>query len=223
MKKKIDPIIAIVLLMILAILLLLDLDATINKIVFLDVFKRNVSWLENLVDTYTPLLIFTIIIVFIIWANVKLSVSITGCSFGGIDISLKATENEVKNNMRNFLNTKRSLFCIEPAYDNFYDVLASYYSVYEFLRLQLLTFENSHKKDGEMYKELQQMIKELNVFLTRYQSDYRRWYEKENEKEFIPLAKLQPNYSKYEEMLEGFKLVNMSMQKHAQVIGVNTF
>lgn len=135
---------AIIIMVIIAlwfVLFTVDIDALENQWKVLVIFKRNIRWMEGLVETFSPLAIFALLLVFAIWAISKFSFSVNGFSIAGIEISLKDTDKFVKTNVRNFLNTKRSLFFLKPEYDNFNDVFLSYYSVYDFLRSQLLLFE----------------------------------------------------------------------------------
>ena len=144
---------------ILIILSTVDLDAIEDKLIFLKVFKLNINWLNHIVESYAQLFIGTIILIAIVGAAVKLSVSISGVSFAGFEITLKDTDANVKNKVRNYLNTKRSLFYIKPEYDNIWEVFTSYYAIYDFLRGQLLEFENRKKTDSRLYCEIQNMLK----------------------------------------------------------------
>lgn len=221
--KKKNYIIRFIVLLIIAILVFIDIPSLVRNMTCLTTLKNNLYWLERMLDTFTPLLIVFLIAMFIIWAKTHLSITITSCSIGGVEVSLKNIEDDVKNNVRNFLNTKRSLFKIYPEFDNFYDVLNSYHVVYEFLRSQLTLFTLSNEQKSDTYKVLQDMLKDLNCFLTKYQSDYRRWYEKENEKDFIPLSELQRTYKKYDEIVAAFKDLNTKMELSAHKFGVDTF
>lgn len=211
------------------ILVIVDIPSLISNLTCLSILRKNLYWIERMLETFTPLLVLTFISIFILWAKTQLSITMTSFSVGGVVISLKDSENEVKNNVRNFLNTKRSLFKIIPEYDNFYDVFNSYHEIYEFLRTQLGLFISSNKQGSDTYKTLQEMLKELNCFLTQYQSDYRRWYEtqiekeKKKEKDFIPLCELQKKYSKYVDMLSAFEKTNEKMACLAEKFNVDTF
>ena len=154
----------------------------------------------------------------------KLSVSVKGVSFAGIEVALKDIDENVKNSVRNYLNTKRSLFNFKPEYDNICEVFNSYYAIYDFLRGQLLEFEKRNKTDSKLYSEIQNMLKELNKFLTMYQSDYRRWfawYESQNGENYVPLAEFQKDYPSYDTLIQHFKKLNISMQKSAEVFDIN--
>lgn len=206
-----------------AILVFVDISMLISNLTCLSILKKNLYWIERMLDTFTPLLVLTLFLMFVLWAKTNLSITIKSISVGGVEVSLKDSEDEVKNNVRNFLNTKRSLFKIIPEYDNFYDVFNSYHEIYEFLRTQLGLFISSNKQGSDTYITLRNMLKELNCFLTKYQPDYRRWYEKEIEKEFIPLSKLQKKYSKYDEIVEAFKGLNEKMSCLAKQFRVDNF
>jgi len=207
----------------LVLLVFCDLNALFDSLKWLDVFKKNMYWIESLIDTFTPMAVLVIVVGFAVWAKMKLSFTVTGCSVGGVEISLKNVEEEAKCNIRNYLNTKRSLFVTEPEYDNFADVFTSYHAVYEYLRKQLLLFDGHKKIACSTYKEIQNMLKELNFFLTKYQSDYHRWYEKKCEDDFMPLATLQKEYPQYPDLVAGFEKINKIMQNAAKTFEIDTF
>ena len=57
------------------------------------------------------------------------------------------------------------------------------------------------------------MIKELNDFLTKHQSNYRRWYsylEKHDEQNFYlkPIGELQKEYQNYDQLRNDFEKLN---------------
>lgn len=215
---------AIIIMVIIAlwfVLFTVDIDALENQWKVLVIFKRNIRWMEGLVETFSPLAIFALLLVFAIWAISKFSFSVNGFSIAGIEISLKDTDKFVKTNVRNFLNTKRSLFFLKPEYDNFNDVFLSYYSVYDFLRSQLLLFEGKSITKSSVYNDVQDMLSKMNQFLTKYQSDYRRWYEKKSNDEFVFLEVLQSQYDKYEELVKEFEKINFFMQEKAKVFDID--
>lgn len=222
---KILKTIACIVMIVASLLLLIfcDLNALFDSLKWLDVFKKNMYWIEGIIDTFTSMAVLVIVVSFVAWAKMKLSFTVTGCSVGGVEISLNNVEEETKRNIRNYLNTKRSLFVTEPEYDNFADVFTSYHAMYEYLREQLLLFDGHKKIASSTYKEIQNMLKELNFFLTKYQSDYHRWYEKKCEDDFVPLATLQKEYPKYPDLVIGFEKINKIMQNAAKTFEVDTF
>lgn len=222
MKKKKTLVAIGIALGIVAILVFVDISAVISKLSYFTIVKNNLDWLASLLDKYALLLLSILFVVAFVWAKIHLSISITSCSIGGIEINLKNIEGEVRINVRNYLNTKRSLFAVYPEYDNFYDVFTSYHEVYEFLRTQIILF-SSNRHDSETYIALQDMLKALNLILTKYQSDYRRWYEKENDNSFVFLSELQNSYPKYCEIVSAFKEFNDRMKIHAVTFDIDTF
>lgn len=214
----------IIALIIFFLLFFVDLDYLEDKCTFLRIFKLNVNWLEQLIESYTSLFILTVVVAFIIWAMFTLSISVKGVSFAGFEITLKDTDKAVKNNIKNYLNTKRSLFYIKTEYDNFCEVFDSYHGIYDFLRNQLLEFEDKKKTSSMYYSEIQTMLKELNRFLTVHQSDYRRWfafYEKKKEDSFVSLGELQKEYPQFDILMHDFQILNEAMRKHAESFDID--
>lgn len=72
----------IIALIIFFLLFFVDLDYLEDKCTFLRIFKLNVNWLEQLIESYTSLFILTVVVAFIIWAMFTLSISVKGVSFG---------------------------------------------------------------------------------------------------------------------------------------------
>lgn len=112
------------------------------------------------------------------------------------------------------------MFKIDILKDNFDDVFESYHNTYEFIRLQMSYYENVAKTDNTIYKAMKCMIKDLNYFLTSNQTDYRRWYKFENEKEYKFIDELQKKYPKYNELIEAFGKINKKMSTHMQKLNI---
>ena len=224
-KKKVGKsFFQIVIVFIILLLFFVDLDYLEDKCTFLRTFKLNVNWFEHLIESYTSLFIFIVVVAFIIWAMFTLSISVKGVSVAGFEITLKDTDKAVKNNIRNYLNTKRSLFYIKAEYDNFCEVFDSYHGIYDFLRNQLLEFEDKKKTSSMYYFEIQTMLKELNRFLTVHQSDYRRWfafYEKKEEDSFVSLGEFQKKYPQFNILMHDFVELNKTMRKHAESFDID--
>lgn len=201
-----------------------DMQSFRSKCGFLNTFKSNIKWLANIIENYLCVFIAFIVIVIIVKMVFNLTFTVSGANIAGIDISLKSPEKLVKNNIKNFLSTKRSLFEISEEYDNYCEVFDSYHSIYTFLREQLLEFENKNKVDSDIYKETKEMINELNLFLTKNQSHFRRWvnwYEGHNNGNYLPLSDMQKKYPKYSELMADFNDLNLKMQSHAAKLGID--
>lgn len=219
-KKSIGRIILkiIICIIVFAGMFFVNLDAVEDKCFFLQTFKANIWWLENIVESYSQLFFAIIVFAVVLWAAFKISISVKNVSFAGFDISVKDSDKAVKNSVKNYLNTKRSLFVFKPEYDNICEVLDSYHCIYDFLRTQMLEYEGKKKKTSIVYAEIQKMLEELNVFLTVNQSDYRRWfafYERKNSDSYITLREMQKKYPRFEELMKDFATLNESMRNHA--------
>ena len=68
-------------------------------------------------------------------------------------------------------------------------------------------------------KAMKCMIKDLNYFLTSNQTDYRRWYKFENEKNTNLLMNCK-KYPKYNELIEAFGKINKKMSTHMQKLNI---
>ena len=195
-----------------------------KKCVFLQTFKANILWFKYLVETYSQLFLAVVIFSVVLWAAFNISISVNNISFSGFDISLKDSDKAVKNRVKNYLNTKRSLFMFKPEYDNICEVFDSYHCIYDFLRTQMLEFEGKKKNKSTVYAEMQKMLGELNKFLTINQSDYRRWfalYERKNTDSYITLWEAQKEYPRFNKLMQDFASLNKSMRFHAQLFNID--
>ncbi|NFF79287.1 hypothetical protein FCV38_20500 [Clostridium sporogenes] len=133
-------------------------------------------------------------------------------NLGGVNIIFDDPEKLFKQQVKNFLNTKRTLFKIDNR-DNFYETLDSYYSVYTFLREEIKIYDTKISKDSEQYKVANKMMKELNSFLTAHQNNFRRWYkyvmdEKVEEMHDKDIGDIQEEYRHYDKMVNDFANLN---------------
>ena len=144
--------------------------------------------------------------------------------FEGLEIELKQTESRVKAQVRNYLSSKRSIFVFYDDYDNYYDCINSMHKILEFLRTQLATFDN---QKSESYEHIEGIIKELGRFLTKYQSNYRKYYELQQKQmendpnQFRTFQQIQDSYPKAREMRVDFHTLNARMKKYADFFHID--
>ena len=162
--------------------------------------------------------------VFIVWFVVRsiigkrYSLKIEKLTFGGMNILFNTTSTSYINSVLSFLDTKRSLFIIREEYDNFSEVLDSYYQTYTFFRQEMKILDPI--RDKELYDFTNDLLMIINKFLTKHQNNYRRWYKfisesknplpNEDGKYFYdtPIGSVQKLYYDYEVIISGFKEVN---------------
>lgn len=169
---------------------------------------------------YTLLPFFLIIIFICLLLTNKWAFRVEKLDIGGFSILFDNPNHLFKRRVRSFLDTKRSIFRIDINHDNFKEVLDSYYDVYIFFRSEINILGDVKKRKRqvaketlELYEITNEIIKELNVFLTEHQSNYKRWYtyvEKNNESKFHlePIGNLQKEYVDYNNLCKGFSAVN---------------
>lgn len=142
----------------------------------------------------------------------------------GVEFQLKNTERNAKLQIKNHLSSKRSIFVFYEEYDNYYDVINSMYDTLNFLRKQLENFDFFSQTNNECYEQIEGMIKTIGQFLTKYQSDYRRYYEYQvaEIEGFIPFKNIQNSYYKISNMTIDIQKLNMGMERYATFFNINT-
>lgn len=190
------------------------------KVKFIQILWGNISFILSIAFTLLPFLVFILIFVFIVTR--KWAFRVEKLSIGGFNIIFDNPDQLFKRQIRTFLDTKRTLFKVDFEHDNFEETLNSYYETYKLLRdeIKILGDAKKKKNKGKKSKETEvlydlsnEMIKELNEFLTKHQSNYRRWYkymEKNKEEKFYlePIGKFQEDYQNYGQLCYDFKSIN---------------
>jgi hypothetical protein len=189
------------------------IDLNTIESVPLKIFWNNLKTFSTIIFTTFPLIIITLFLILLLtkqWA-----IRVEKLSLGGISLLFENPEKMFERRIRNYLETKRSVFIINLEQDNFFEVFNSYYEIYKTFLSEILLIENRKRTKGSSHYHLSiSAIKELNQFLTAFQSDYRRWYtyiERKEEQKFYltPIGELQKEYSNYEKLCQGFKKVNV--------------
>lgn len=170
-----------------------------------------------------PLLLLLLLVICL--ALKKWSIQVKEISIGGFTMLFETPHNLFRSRIRNYLNTKRTIFLIDLENDNFIETFDSYYAIYIFFREEIQLLEKrkprkTKRKDNkdDLYELGIEAISKLNLFLTKYQSNYRRWYayfEKGTKSSskidsfyLNPIGEFQASYKKYDELCEGFIDIN---------------
>ena len=187
---------------------------------FIRTLWSNFKAISTIVYVLLPLLL--LLTFCILFLTNRWAVRVEKASIGGFHIIFDNPAKAYKRQVMRYLDTKRTIFAIDFEYDNFYETFDSYFEVYMFFRDEIKLL-GSVKKQGKksfrnkesirLYALTNQAIQKLNDFLTKNQSNYRRWYkyiEKTDEKVFYltPIGELQRQYPQYEELCCGFGKVN---------------
>lgn len=190
-----------------------------------------VNFLANagIIRAFLSVLILCLVvyILFVGLLHQRYSLRLEQLSFGGVNILLNKSDLLFRKSIKNYLDTKRTLFKIEPNFDAFDEVLNSYYECYKFIRDEMKLLDVKKKRDKNLYDLSNEILRELNDFLTQHQNNYRRWHKYVSEKdsvltqdkdsngEFIslpyhltPIGTIQAHYYHFNKILNGFVDVN---------------
>lgn len=217
---------------IVGVLCFINLREIVRNLPVYGMLRDNLAFLSAVASRYRELflfLFFLLLFVYIIYLKCNYRTSISEFTLAGISFTFKDPEPVIKVRVSNYLNTKRSLFYYYEGYDNLYDVMSSWHEILLFIREQLCFLEerNSDGKNSDFNKNLQELVAELNWFLTKYQSDYRRWYESQIKKEmqttdkFRPLFFIQREYFLYDKIMQDIKLLNEKLRTQSNIWDVD--
>ena len=162
------------------------------------------------------------------YLNKKYSLKIEKLSLGGLSILFDSSRVLYIKSVTNFLDSKRTLFKIEPTYDNFSDTFESYFQTYNFFRQEMKILDPQRDKD--LYILTNNILQELNKFLTKNQNNYRRWYQKvstDNTIEYFnqgsgkyfyntPINEIQKEYYDYDQLLTSFNHINIFFEQEVK-------
>lgn len=185
--------------------------------VYFKTLWHNLKFISEALYVFIPLLL--ILLFFFLVITNKWALRIEKMNIGGFSILFDNPMKIYKRQVRNYLDTKRTVFKIDLDNDNFNETLDSYYDVYKFFREEIKMLgdiSEIHIKRNDrirLYTMANEMLKVLNRFLTKHQSNYRRWYaylEKHDEKKYYlaPIGELQREYPDYKSLCLDFKDVN---------------
>ena len=188
------------------------------KVDFISTLWRNLIFISTTLFALIPLLLLILLLIFI--GLKKWAFRVEKLSIGGFNVLFDNPNQLFKRQIRTFLDTKRTLFKVDFEHDNIKETLDSYFEVYKFLRDEIKILgdvkkrrNNKVRKSAHLYELSNEMIKELNHFLTTHQSNYRRWYtylEKHDEVNFYmkPIGELQQSYHHFEKLRTDFEKLN---------------
>ncbi|WP_077596115.1 hypothetical protein [Oceanobacillus kimchii] len=182
-----------------------------------------------LITLLIPFLLLSLIISALITRH--LHIQLERMNIGGINLLFKQPDRIFLNSVQTFLETKRTLYKVDKELDNFNETLDSYFETYQFFKKEMMILDLKKDEQKKLYDLSSKIIAKLNLFLTTYQNNYRRWYkntidenkitifEGGNEKELnknphmMRIGELQTYYYDYDEILKGFESVNTFFRK----------
>ncbi|VEB95723.1 Uncharacterised protein [Cedecea lapagei] len=188
-------------------------------------FMANVGIIRAILSVI--ILCLVVYILFVGLMHQRYSLRVEQLSFGGVNILLNKSDLLFRKGIKNYLDTKRTLFKVVPEYDAFDEVLNSYYECYKFVRDEMKLLDVKKKRDKKLYDLSNEILRALNDFLTKYQNNYRRWHKYVSEKDSVltkgkdangnlislsyhltPIGIIQSHYYHFTNISEGFEEVN---------------
>jgi hypothetical protein len=221
---------------------LLGLLSLVYVLSYFEIFsnKKFISYMTDLKSFVQYILLF-LIISFVLYIMIgffgkRYTLRVENFNIGGINVFFDKSNEIYIKTVGTFIKSKMTLFSFDKSRDNIRDVIKTYYSVYDFIRsnLELLNPE----VDIELYSMSVELLKKLNQFLTKHQSDYRRWYEKiveddiikfEHDEEIIvhntTIEDVQKHYYRYDEILSDIQAINnfMKNKELGSIFDINHF
>ena len=193
--------------------------------VFLWTLWSNLNSISTIIYVLIPLIILLVLV--LLFLTNKWALRVEEMSIGGFNIIFDNPAKLYRRHVRTYLDTKRTVFKMDCDYDNFNETLDSFFEVYKFFRDDVKMLGSNkkqsarisrNKESANLYSLTNQAIQILNDFLTKNQSNYRRWYiyvEKTDEEAFYltPIGELQRRYPHYEKLCSGFEQVNTFFSK----------
>ena len=140
-----------------------DINRELSNYNFYINLKNNIKFAANVLNKSLPLLVIAIVFIGYKVLSSRWIFRIEKLNLGGMSIICSNPDDLFKQQVRNFLNTKRTLFKIDEDKDNFYETINSYYEVYSFIREEIKIYDNkSYQEKSSCYKSANKMIKKLS-------------------------------------------------------------
>ncbi|RIU93439.1 hypothetical protein [Oceanobacillus picturae] len=191
--------------------------------------------LTALITLLVPFILLCLI--FSAWVTRHLHIQLERMNIGGINLLFHKPDKIFLNSAKTFLETKRTLYKIDKEQDNFNETLDSYFATYQFFKQEMAILDITKREQKKLYDLSLKIISQLNLFLTAYQSNYRRWYsntieenrvvilKKEGEEDelnkkphMMRIGELQRYYYDYDEILKGFESINVFFRKEVNSV-----
>ena len=137
--------------------------------------KEFLMYMEDL-KSFSQYMLLILIISFVLYILIgflgkRYTLRVENFNIGGINVFFDKSNEIFIKTVGTFIKSKRSLFYFNKSRDNMRDVLDTYYSVYGFIRSNLELLDS--EVDIEIYVVSVDLLKKINVFLTKHQSDYK--------------------------------------------------
>jgi len=112
---------------------LVDVTSLICSNNFLYIFARNLRLFTRSLIELSPIIL--LIAIFVVWKKIsgKWTIKVEKMDIAGVSFIFEKPEELFKNQLKDYMNTKRALFLFDESRDNVADVIASYHETYRFI------------------------------------------------------------------------------------------
>lgn len=207
-------------------LIFVDINIELSKLQIYVNLKNNIKFMVRVISTSLPVIFFLVMFIVYKVLNQRLVFRVEKLNLGGLNIIFDNPNKIFIQQVKNFLNTKRTLFKLDVSKDNFYETIDSYYSVYNFLREEIKVFDSKSSKECMSYSAANNMLQELNIFLTTHQNNFKRWFEYVTDKNIDTnynkdINEIQQEYRNYTQIVDDFKKLNKVFCSIASVFEID--
>lgn len=203
---------------------IVDFENFIKGITFLQRFNKNLEFFIQVFKKIWPYILLVAIIHSIVILKRNIRLEFTKLSIAGLEFQNKKPADKVCAHLRNYLNTKRSIFYFVESEDNIAHLIHSYHAIYDYMRDALQKYDYIVIDDKEDYHIIKKYLMILNRFLTKHQNNYERWYYKvkdDNAAYEMDIMMLQKQYRHYDELVADICSLNKQMNEFADYLGVD--
>jgi len=147
-------------------------------------------------------------------------------SLGGAEVEYEITRNyqniEIAHRIYIELITRKAAIEIEEDKDVIVEIYNSWYSLFKTTRDELKTISGELIKDNNTSIQLVELLtdilnKGLRPHLTKYQAEFRKWYDDQLEKDnSLSPQKIQENYKDFVPLMNSMKEVNTNLIEYSK-------
>jgi hypothetical protein len=147
-------------------------------------------------------------------------------SLGGAEVEYEITRNyqniEIAHSIYIELITRKAAIEIEEDKDVIVDIYNSWYSLFKTTRNELKSISGELIKDNNTSIELVELLtdilnKGLRPHLTKYQAEFKKWYNDQLEKDnSLSPQKIQENYKDFVPLMHSMKEVNTNLIEYSK-------
>lgn len=200
-----------------------DIKELVHKSAHLLLLKDNIIYFNKAIKAFLPLII--IFILLYLWKNFitkKWVIKIEKLDIGGASIVFEKPEELFMQQIKNFLNTKRTLFAFNPNRDSIMDTFSSFFETYSFIKENMKIYDIKSASTSKYYSVANTMIQILNDFLTAHRVNYSRWFNNLIDVDYTEdICEIQKKYRYFDRLMDDFYELNTKFIEFGDIFKVD--